>query len=273
MDQRQATEALADHLWRTIGASMAFLMRESPGLEARLTREAWMLLSGEPIPNFNLAFIAAGQQAEAHVREVVAALRRRSLPGLIFFGSPVADQLTAIIEELGLQPAGPAPLMTVNAVDAVSALRRGGVSGGEVGLDVQLVTNNAMLAGANAVVAPTFGLPDDIVSRAFDAAFLATPGLACFVALVAGETFATVLTLRVGETVGIWNMATLPTRQRQGVGRAVLGHALRHHANTGASLFYLLATPEGLPLYNRIGFRTVAEPAVWFVAPGSDEAT
>ncbi len=271
MDQMQDNGALAERLWRTIGASMAFLMREALGLEARLTPHAWMLLSGEPIPNFNLAFVGAGQEAENTLREVTATLRRRSLPGLVFFGDPVANQLSATAGELGLQPAGHAPLMTVDATDAASALGGDAASGGEVTPEVQLVRDRAMLTEANAIVATTFGMPTEVVARAFESAFLATPGLACFVALVAGETVGTVLTLRVGETVGIWNMATLPARQRQGVGRAVLSHALRHHANAGASLFYLLATPEGLPLYDRLGFRVVAEPPVWFVAPGSDE--
>ena len=63
--------------------------------------------------------------------------------------------------------------------------------------------------------------------------------------------------------MGIWNMATLPEEQRKGVGRAVIDQAVAYHQERGATMFYLMATEAGYPLYERAGFRTVTQPAVW----------
>jgi GNAT superfamily N-acetyltransferase len=92
---------------------------------------------------------------------------------------------------------------------------------------------------------------------------LTTPGVEYFLAWAGDDPVSTVTTLADGPTVGIWTMATAPARQRQGAGRTLLSHALAHHRARGAELFYLLATEAGQPLYERVGFHTLAEPAVW----------
>jgi GNAT superfamily N-acetyltransferase len=58
-------------------------------------------------------------------------------------------------------------------------------------------------------------------------------------------------------------MGTAAEHQRQGAGRAVLEYAIRYHTERGATTFYLLATAAGKPLYERVGFRTYSEGAVW----------
>ena len=62
-----------------------------------------------------------------------------------------------------------------------------------------------------------------------------------------------------GPLAGIWSMATPPELQRRGAGRAALLGAMRTARDSGARTFYLMATPEGKPLYDSVGFRTVEE--------------
>ena len=86
-----------------------------------------------------------------------------------------------------------------------------------------------------------------------------------FLARRGAAPVAALQTTRFGATVGIWAMGTAPEHQRQGAGRALLGAAMAHHRARGAARFYLGATEAGRPLYERAGFRTVAEAAVWAV--------
>ena len=67
-----------------------------------------------------------------------------------------------------------------------------------------------------------------------------------------------------GGAVGVYNVATLPGRQRCGYGEAVMRHALaearREH---GLERVILQSTPAGLRLYERMGFRTVTRVSVY----------
>ena len=58
-------------------------------------------------------------------------------------------------------------------------------------------------------------------------------------------------------------MATSPAHQRRGAGRAALTHALTEHAATGATAACLIASAEGRPLYEQLGFRTVDAATLW----------
>jgi len=49
-------------------------------------------------------------------------------------------------------------------------------------------------------------------------------------------------------------MAVLPEMQHQGIGAAILQHLLKWIAHRGATTVFLDATPEGMPLYAKLGF-------------------
>ena len=74
---------------------------------------------------------------------------------------------------------------------------------------------------------------------------------------------------RTRDTAGIWTMATAPEHQRQGAGEALLSRVMADYAADGVQVFYLGATPEGLPLYERWGFRRIGIGEVWIAANDS----
>ena len=244
-------------LWRTMGASQAFGLLDLPAFEAHLTPTGWLVLTGEPLADLNTGMIDDGPDPEGQLREFGGVLRRRGLPALIFLGEGVADRLAGPAAELGLQPGGRVPLMAYRPEGA------GAVSPAPDRYRVEPVGDPAALAEVNGLSVGAFGLPADVVARVMTPSVLGTPGLMVFLAREDGEPVSTVMTQRVGLTVGVWSMATRPDRQRRGAGRAVLLHALAHHRAQGAELFYLIATEAGRPLYEAVGFRTLAEPAVW----------
>jgi ribosomal protein S18 acetylase RimI-like enzyme len=67
-----------------------------------------------------------------------------------------------------------------------------------------------------------------------------------------------------GDTIGVYNVATLPDHQRHGYGEAVMRHALAEAERERPSRPVVLQSTEaGLRLYERMGFRTVARFSVY----------
>ena len=85
-----------------------------------------------------------------------------------------------------------------------------------------------------------------------------------YVGYMDGEPVSTAAAVMGGGAIGVYNVATLPEHQRRGHGEAVMRHALaearRQH---GVEQAILQSTPAGHRLYERMGFRTVTNVAVY----------
>src|SRR5260221_630088 len=90
-----------------------------------------------------------------------------------------------------------------------------------------------------------------------------TAGAQVFIASRGGSPMSTVTVTRSGTTAGIWSMATPPASQGQGVGRALLTGVLDAQRRAGVERFFLFATEAGRPLYQSIGFTTLAHCPAW----------
>jgi ribosomal protein S18 acetylase RimI-like enzyme len=87
---------------------------------------------------------------------------------------------------------------------------------------------------------------------------------AAYVGYVDGEPVSTAAVVMGGGAAGVYNVATLPGRQRKGYGEAVMRGALedtrRQH---GVERVILQSTPAGLKLYERMGFDAVTRVSVY----------
>jgi GNAT superfamily N-acetyltransferase len=238
-----------------VGEAITILFRGTAGLEARLTRYGSLVLSGEPYADCNYITIDAGPEPEALLREYYAVAQSRHLPVLILLAEAVAERLAPTAQALGLSAAGHVPVMTYQPGPHQAALSQHP--------HVERIADEQTLSASLDISARAFGLPLDATQRTFTMALLNGPGVDGFLVRREGNPVGTVWTTRAGRTVGIWLMATMPEEQRKGVGHALLTHVLAYHQERSATLFYLLATEAGYPLYERIGFRTVAQPAAW----------
>lgn len=67
-----------------------------------------------------------------------------------------------------------------------------------------------------------------------------------------------------GGALGVYNVATLPGRQRRGFGETVMRYALEDaRRRLGLDRVVLQSTPAGLRIYERMGFRKVTTVAVY----------
>ena len=93
-----------------------------------------------------------------------------------------------------------------------------------------------------------------------------------YVAFVDGRPVATSTVLLTGDVAGLYDVAVLPEMRRRGIGAAVTLGPFHEARREGARTAILHASPLGLPVYERLGFRTVCtvDHFVWKdpAAPG-----
>lgn len=87
---------------------------------------------------------------------------------------------------------------------------------------------------------------------------------AAYVGYFDGEPVSTAAVVTGAGAAGVYNVATLPGRQRRGYGEAVMRYAVADARRThGLSRTVLQSTPAGYRLYERMGFQTVTRVSVY----------
>ena len=85
-----------------------------------------------------------------------------------------------------------------------------------------------------------------------------------YVGYADGEPVSTAATVISDGVVGVYNVATLPSHQRRGYGESIMRHALDEaRASHGLERTILQSTAQGLPIYQRMGYRTVTRVTVY----------
>lgn len=109
---------------------------------------------------------------------------------------------------------------------------------------------DAMIAG--------FDLPRDLAVQLFPPRVLEAAGVRGYLGTVDGRSVATAMSVRTGDTLGIYSVATLPEARGRGYGTALTWMTLAD-AEPDVKAAVLQASPMGRPIYERMGFRLVRE--------------
>jgi GNAT superfamily N-acetyltransferase len=78
-----------------------------------------------------------------------------------------------------------------------------------------------------------------------------------------GALLATLSVSVVGEIAGLWSLSVSPRARRQGLASAVLASALLHAKRLGSKVAVLIASKEGIPVYEKLGWTTVEWFHLW----------
>ena len=116
--------------------------------------------------------------------------------------------------------------------------------------------------------ATVFGMRPDVVRAYLGPSMLRAPGIACFLARADGRAVSSSLGIAIDGSVGVFGVATLPDARGRGIGTAITATAV-DWARDRADLAWLQASEEGQPVYERMGFRVVADWDVWLLPPGA----
>jgi ribosomal protein S18 acetylase RimI-like enzyme len=224
--------------------------------EARVETGVWLILTGESVADLNYIVVATDSADVVPTFEsYVDVCGERDLPFAAMFDPEVNRAVVQAAERSGLVHAGAWPLMVCPA-DGVRAYPKPGI-------EVLPLEGAADAEGVSDVLAGAFRMPIDSVRRSRHLEICKIPGFEIYVARQDGRVVSTVSATWHDRLVGIWAMGTSPEAQGKGAGKALLSQVMAEHHDRGAEAFFLGATPSGKPLYERLGYRTVAEAQVW----------
>ena len=205
---------------------------------------------GLPVGFFNAIFLLQSPVARDDLAAALAAVRERELPCVVHIRSDVADASVAVAQELGLRQTGMLPGMAMQLPDTVPAA--------PAAVRVDRVLDTPRYSAGIAVAAEGFGMPLPFAQVAFPQSMFDDDSIRGYVAYAGGEPVATATSIQTGTVLGIYNVATLPARRRLGYGAVVTWRAIAD-ADPGTDAVVLQSSPEGLPVYERMGFRTVVQ--------------
>ncbi|MET0526379.1 MAG: GNAT family N-acetyltransferase, partial [Nocardioides sp.] len=83
------------------------------------------------------------------------------------------------------------------------------------------------------------------------------PEVAVYAAVEEGTVTSVGIRLQVPGAVGVFGVGTPPEHRRRGLGEAITSRIVNDGLAAGARSAFLLATPMGCRIYERLGFRTV----------------
>ncbi len=131
-------------------------------------------------------------------------------------------------------------------------------------LEVRAVNDENTWSAFCKIGALCFNVPLEWFQEVFQDPKIWKHGFAGFVGYLDGEPVSTAATVIAAGAVGVYNVATVPSRQRFGCGEAVMRYALgRAREDHGIERTILQSTAQGFDLYRRMGYSVVTSVAVY----------
>jgi len=228
--------------------------REQPGVLAVVT--------GVGESTLNVVWVHDVEVASSDVANLLDAVAATGLPHCLQFRPGSAPQLDRLAAQRGMTAEDGIPLMVLDDASALSPAART-----DALVIRQLAPEEAPLHALTA--APGFGAPVELFLGLITPQVLSLPGVRCYLGEVDGQAVSTCVGVTFDAFVGIFNVATPPEHRGRGYGGAVTARAIADGVAAGATCSWLQASPSGLPVYARLGFRTVESWHCWTAAPAA----
>jgi GNAT superfamily N-acetyltransferase len=164
----------------------------------------------------------------------------------------------------GLRPTNAEPGMLLDPIPAAPAP--------PAGLSIRTVASPADLHDFEPVWCEAFGIPRFLFPLLLPSVLVDDPERGAqnrmFTGYVGGRPVATSSLVLTERVAGVVSVGTARTARGHGYGTALTWHAVQEGQRLGADVAYLAATSMGFPVYEKMGFRKVAEYPAWAVRSG-----
>jgi ribosomal protein S18 acetylase RimI-like enzyme len=238
-------EAFVDCLALLAQATELGWVRRSEGLTSLLTEV--------PVATLNGVWATGGgvraEEIEAGLQDVAA----HGVPYCIQARPACHDVAAEVAERRGMVAAPEIPLMAADGPVSVREPRELAIRRLEVG-ESRL---HAELAGA------AFQAPPDLFATIITERTLGVTAVRGYVGEVGGTPVATAIAATVGDSVGVFNVATAAPHRRRGYGAAVTARAISDGRAAGATWSWLQSTEGASRMYRRLGFTTLEQWSCW----------
>lgn len=228
--------------WRVFGRNSPGFVVESNGLLAAA--------SGLEVAFLNILFVTRPlSHPRDQISESAQAFDSRNLPFVVRIRERFDAGAEAACETLGMPYSDTVPGMASHQMTAPAA---------PAVLEIRIVESEVDRRDFCSVIAGGFGVPVAIAEQLVTAGLLRDPESESYVGYAEGQAVASSTLCFGGRTAGVYNVATMPGFRKRGFGEALTWQAISRGASFGCDLAVLQASEMGQPIYERMGFRTVA---------------
>jgi GNAT superfamily N-acetyltransferase len=227
----------------------------APGAFVRREGGVALILTGLPILLFNQVIVELEGTSEAALADAVATARARGAGFVVNLRVGGDDRWLGLMQRLGLVALSPRPWMPGMAMYPIPT----GDAPAPAGHEIRPATDPAALEDHIATAAAGFEMPEDLLRSVVGQAAAARPGVTFYVGYSDGLPVSTGLGIRTGRTIGVYNVSTIPSHRRRGLGAAMTARIADDGVAAGCDVAILQASDMGYPVYERMGYRTVVE--------------
>jgi GNAT superfamily N-acetyltransferase len=229
----------------------------------RARRETWpegtVIGCGFPSPDANHLVLTV---PPVDLRALVERARHFFLPGFPFeivASAPGEGDPFAAAGPLGPGPSRREPGMWLDLPPTLQPP--------PAGLSILTVSDREALSELRRLLGSVYHIPQGVLRTIFPASMLreeaSSSGVRLILARSGGRAVAGSVLVATEGVAGVYWVATDRRARRRGYGAAATWGALAAGRELGARAGFLQASPLGLPVYERMGFRTVLQYQIW----------
>jgi GNAT superfamily N-acetyltransferase len=134
---------------------------------------------------------------------------------------------------------------------------------GSPDLWITQVTSPVTLAAFRRILSDVFHLSITEVNLVLGEKTLEIPHVRHYLGWLDNIPVSTASLVLSDDVAGVWNVGTLSEYRHRGVAAALMRHILTDARNLGCSKSMLLASNDGQPLYERLGYKTLSNVRVF----------
>lgn len=215
-----------------------------------------VLACGLPVRLFNEVIVVGPSPSVAALGDGVAALRSLGYRYVVHLREGTDNHLIPAVRALGLEP-------THDAMPGMAYRPTRTPGHAAAGLEIRVIDDEAGLADHIDVVAAGFGMDREMVATIMPPSVLDSGPETVYVGYADGSPVTSGMGFRTGDTIGVYNVATVEAARGRGFGAAITGRVIADGLAAGCRVAALQASPMGRPIYERMGFREVVTYRGW----------
>jgi GNAT superfamily N-acetyltransferase len=241
-------------------AALSAAAANAEGSLVGLDRGIAMFSAPLPIRLFNQVLVAGDDADPKALDWAVAAMRHRQATFVVNLRDGMDDRWVPMVQRLGLVEDGPEPWMPGMAAHPLPAPGSAPVPDGH---EIRRATDLDGIRDHVTAASAGFETPPEWFEAIVSPAVLTDPSLELYVGYTDGVPVTAGAGYRTGDTIGIYNVATVENARRRGYGAAMTMRIVDDGLGAGCDTAVLQSSDMGYSVYERLGFRTVVRYRAW----------